>query len=189
MRYISPLVAAELLPERVGSPLSVNALREDIGVAFDTAKGWLEALLQRLYYLFELRPYAGKLARTLRREAKIYLFDHTLIENEGARFENLVALHVRKLVDAWNDRGDGDFALWYVSDKERREVDFLFTDNRKPWMLVETKLAADEVSPSLRHYRKQFNVPHAVQIVRASGSARSVNGIVVVNASDLLALI
>ena len=26
----------ELLPERVGSPLSVNALREDLGVAFDT---------------------------------------------------------------------------------------------------------------------------------------------------------
>jgi uncharacterized protein len=68
---------AELLPERIGSPLSANALREDLGVAFDTVKGWLEAL-QRLYYLFELRPYAGKLARTL-----------------------------RKLIDAWNDRGDG----------------------------------------------------------------------------------
>ena len=124
---------AELLPERIGSPLSVNALREDLGVAFDTAKGWLETL-QRLYYLFELRPYAGKLARTLRREAKVYLFDHTLIENEGARFENLVALHFRKLVDAWNDRGAGDFSLCYVRDKERREVDFLITHGRKPWL-------------------------------------------------------
>ena len=29
----------ELLPERVGSPLSINALREDLGVAFDTGQG------------------------------------------------------------------------------------------------------------------------------------------------------
>jgi predicted AAA+ superfamily ATPase len=177
---------AELLPERVGSPLSVNALREDLGVAFDTVKGWLEAL-QRLYYLFELRPYAGKLARTLRREAKIYLYDYTRIEDEGHRFENVVALHMRKLIDAWNDRGDGDFALWYVRDKERREVDFLITDGRKPWLLAETKLTDGHVSPALRHYRKQFSVPHAVQIVRRGVASHTVDGIAVVNASDLLA--
>lgn len=45
-------------------------------MAFDTAAGWL-ATLDRLYFLFELRPFAGKLPRTLRREAKVYLFDHT----------------------------------------------------------------------------------------------------------------
>jgi predicted AAA+ superfamily ATPase len=179
---------AELLPERIGSPLSVNALREDLGVAFDTAKGWLETL-QRLYYLFELRPYAGKLARTLRREAKVYLFDHTLIENEGARFENLVALHFRKLVDAWNDRGAGDFSLWYVRDKERREVDFLITHGRKPWLLAETKLSDAQVSPALRHYRKQFNVPHAVQIVRSGIGTHTNDGVVVTAAADFMALI
>ena len=84
-----------LLPERIGSPLSVNALREDLGVAFDTAKAWIEAL-GRLYFVFELRPFAGKLARTLRREGKVYLFDTSEIEDAGARFENLVALHLLK---------------------------------------------------------------------------------------------
>lgn len=72
----------ELLPERVGSPLSVNALREDVDVAYDTAKSWLQTLA-RLYSLFELRPFAGKLARTLRREAKVYLFDVTDIDSPG----------------------------------------------------------------------------------------------------------
>ncbi len=178
---------ADLLPERVGSPLSVNALREDLSVAFDTARSWLETL-QRLYYLFELRPFAGKLARTLRREAKVYLFDHTLIEDAGARFENLVALHFRKLVDAWNDRGEGDFALWYVRDKERREVDFLITESRKPWLLAETKLTDASVSPALRHYRRQFKVPYAAQIVRSGVTAHSSDGIVVAAASQFLAL-
>ncbi len=179
---------ADLLPERIGSPLSVNALREDLGVAFDTARSWLETL-QRLYYLFELRPFAGKLARTLRREAKVYLFDHSLIVDPGARFENLVALHFRKLVDVWNDRGDGDFALWYVRDKERREVDFLITEQRKPWLLAETKLADAEISPALRHYKRQFAVPHAVQIVRTGVAAHRSDGIFVAPASDFLALL
>ncbi len=178
---------ADLLPDRVGSPLSVNALREDLGVAFDTARGWLETL-QRLYYLFELRPYAGKLARTLRREAKVYLYDHSLIEDAGARFENLVALHLRKLVDAWNDRGDGDFALWYVRDKERREVDFLITDGRKPWLLAETKLADATVSPALRHFRVRMEVPHAVQIVRSAVAGYRSDGVLVVPGSEFLAL-
>jgi len=45
-----------------GSPLSLNALREDLQVAFDTVKGWL-ATLERFYFLFELRPFSGRLAR------------------------------------------------------------------------------------------------------------------------------
>ena len=44
---IDQLVA--LRPARIGSPLSVNALREDLGVAYDTAKSWL-ATLARLYF-------------------------------------------------------------------------------------------------------------------------------------------
>lgn len=96
----------ELLPERVGSPLSLNALSEDLGVAYGTVRCWAQTLA-RLYYLFEIRPYAGKLARTLRREAKAYLFDGSEIASPGPRFENLAALHLRKLCDAWNDRGLG----------------------------------------------------------------------------------
>ena len=67
-------ILVSLLPERIGSPISINALREDLGVNFLTVQGWLEAL-ERLYYIFKLRPYSGKLARTLRREEKIYLFE------------------------------------------------------------------------------------------------------------------
>ena len=41
----------ELLNPRTGSPLSINSLREDLGVAFETVRGWLTAL-ERVYYLF-----------------------------------------------------------------------------------------------------------------------------------------
>lgn len=167
---VDQLVA--LLPERIGSPLSVNALREDLGVAFDTTKGWLAALA-RLYFLFELRPFAGSLARTLKKEAKVYLYDPSPIEAPGARFENLVALHLLKLVDAWNDVGHGDFDLHYVRDKERREVDFLITKRRKPFWLVEAKLGADGLDPSLTYFQSRLGAERAIQVVRAGAPRRS----------------
>lgn len=158
-----------LLPERIGSPLSLNALSIDLGVAFNTVKLWME-WLSRLYFLIELRPFAGKLARTLRREAKVYLFDPTPIADPGAKFENLVALHLAKLCDFWTDQGYGDFALRYVRDKEKREVDFLITEGRRPWLLVESKLGDGQISPALRYFVDRLRPVHGgVQLVRNLG--------------------
>jgi predicted AAA+ superfamily ATPase len=178
---------ASLLPERVGSLLSLNALREDLGVAFNTVQGWLKTL-ERLYLLFELRPFAGRVARALRCEGKVYLFDAAEIEDHGARYENVVALHLLKLVDAWNDRGHGDFALHYVHDKEKREVDFLITDRRKPWLLLETKVGDGDISPALRRLAEVLRPAHAVQLVRR-GAERVEGGVRVISAERLLAWI
>jgi predicted AAA+ superfamily ATPase len=182
---VDQLVA--LLPERVGSPLSINALREDLQVAFETVQGWL-ATLERLYFLFELRPFSGRLARTLRREGKVYLFDHSEIDDPGARFENLVALHLLKLVDAWNDLGYGDYALLYVRDREKREVDFLVTDRRRPLLLVEAKLSDSEPSPALRYFAERLRPKWAIQVVRR-GHARIWGAIRVLPAERFLAWI
>jgi hypothetical protein len=154
-----------LLPERVGSPLSVNALAEDLAVTYPTVLNWLRAL-ERLYVLFTIRPYAGRLARTLRREEKAYLFDHTLIEKDGARFENLVALHLLKLCHAWTEWGFGEYALHYVRDREKREVDFLITESRKPYALVEAKLSASDPDPSLLYFAERLRPAHVIQVVR-----------------------
>lgn len=155
-----------VLPERVGSPLSHNALAVDLGVAFNTVRSWLQALA-RLYFAFEIRPFAGRLARTLRREAKLYLFDPTSIPDSGPRFENLVALHLRKLTDLWTDLGLGDFDLGYVRDKEKREVDFLLTLDRRPWLLVEAKLSDPTPAGPLRYFAARLRPTFgAVQIVR-----------------------
>ena len=155
----------ELLPERVGSPLSLNSLREDLGVAFGTVQTWLAAL-ERLNYLFEIRPYSGRLARALRREGKVYLYDFTRIEKPGPRFENLVALALRKLCDAWTDFGHGDYALCYVRDKEKHEVDFLITESGKPHALIEAKLSDSTIAPALRYFHDRLRPAHSIQLVR-----------------------
>ena len=178
---------AVLLPERIGSPLSVNAIREDLGVAFNTVRGWIEAL-SRLFYLFEIRPFAGRLSRTLRREAKVYLYDPSEIPSEGARFENLVALHLLKLVEAWSDRGEGDFALHYLRDKEKREVDFLIVEHRRPFLLVECKISDRDEPRGLDYFAERLGLRKAACVVR-QGSLRRRGRHLVIPAPRFLALI
>ncbi|MBM4169123.1 MAG: ATP-binding protein [Ignavibacteria bacterium] len=181
---------ADLLPDRIGSPLSINALREDLAVRFETVQNWLAAL-DRLFYLFSIRPYAGKLARTLRREEKIYLFDFSTISDAAARFENLVALHLLKLCSAWTDFGYGDFGLSYVRDREKREVDFLITERGKPFALVEAKLTAADVDPSLSYFAERLKPRYAVQIVRTPDRFNSAfvnRGVLLAPATQALAV-
>jgi predicted AAA+ superfamily ATPase len=182
---------ASLLPERVGSPLSINSLKEDLGVNFTTVQGWLGAL-ERLYYLFKIRPYAGRLARTLRREEKVYLFDFSVIEDLGAKFENIVAIHLHRLCDAWTDWGFGDFALYYVRDREKREVDFLITESRRPYALVETKLRASDIDPGLKYFTDRLKAKYAVQVVRHPQGFENIfvsRGMICVSAAHFLSLI
>ena len=127
-----------LLPERIGSPLSVNALREDVGVAFETVRDWL-LLLEQFFYLFRVPPFTGRLARTLRKETKAYLIDWAEIEDEGRRFENLVAAHLLKAIHLWQATGTKDLGLHFLRDKEKREVDFVITERGQPVCLIECK--------------------------------------------------
>lgn len=55
--------------------------------------------------------------------------------------------------------------------------------------LAETKLADGPVSPALRHYRQQFKVPHALQIVRNGSGRYGVDGVIVTPGAAFLALI
>lgn len=53
---------ASLLPERVGLPLSAQAMREDLEVAYTTVKRWLN-YLNELYYFYSIKPYSKSLKR------------------------------------------------------------------------------------------------------------------------------
>ena len=158
-------VMAELLPERVGSLLSLNAIREDVSVAFGTAKAWLE-VLESLYHSFTIRPYAARTARALRAEPKLYLYDVLQIPRDarGARLENTTALHLLKACHYWTDVAEGDFELRFLRDKEKREVDFVVLRDRRPWMLVECKSNETAPAPALLHWSKFFPKVPAFQL-------------------------
>lgn len=162
-----------LLPERVGSPLSVQSLREDLEVAHDTVSRWLNYLNQ-LYYFFEIKPWSRSIARSLKKSGKIYLYDWSEISNPGAKFENLVAGHLQKACDFWTDTGEGRFDLHYLRNKENQEIDFLITRNSKPWLCVESKLKSQTTDSQARKiFLPQLNCPY-LQIVAEPGIWRAI---------------
>lgn len=169
IRDLSQLeLLSHLLVNRVGSPLSINALREDLGVAFETVRDWIQVLSQ-FYYLFQIHPQAGSLHRTFRKETKAYLFDWVEIEDPALRFENMVAAHLLKALKTWKSLGEGNLELRYVRDKEKREVDFIVLEQQKPICLVEAKFNDENLSGSLLYYQEKLKVPYAIQLVHKPG--------------------
>ncbi len=166
-------VLADLLPERVGSLLSVNALREDLGVAHGTVTSWLESFAA-LYHCFTLRPYSRRIARAVRTAPKLYLFDVLRIppSDAGRRRENLVALHLLKACDYWTDVAHGEFELRFARDKEGREVDFVILRDNAPWLLVECRSSDAEPAPALLRLREAMGRPRAYQLVARRGYDR-----------------
>ena len=165
---------AQLIPDRVGNPLSLNALKGDVGVAFETIRNWV-LLLEQFFYLFRLPPFTGRLTRTLKKETKAYLYDWVEIENDGPRFENLVAMHLWKAVGLWKAMGEGDLRLHFLRDKEKREVDFVLSERGKPLCLVECKAAEDSLAPNLLHFQKKLSAPVAVQLLHKTGICKKMH--------------
>ena len=143
------------LPELVGAPLSINSLREDLEVSHKTLTRWV-ALLERLYALVLIRPFGSPKVRAIKKSPKHYHLDWTLPPSPGASFENLIAIHLLKWVHFRQDVEGLDLELRYFRDLDGREVDFVVTDRRKPVLMVECKLAAAAVDPSLRYLKTKF---------------------------------
>ncbi|MBM3710126.1 MAG: ATP-binding protein [Actinobacteria bacterium] len=156
-----------LIPSRIGSPLSINNLARDLQVAFDTVKSWL-LLFDSFYLTFRISPWTEKISRSILKEKKIYLFNYPAIENEASRFENLIALELLRATEIWNDYGWGRFALHYVRNKDKQEVDFLIVRNNKALLLIETKLSEDTPSAALINFQDNLNIA-AVQLIKKEG--------------------
>jgi uncharacterized protein len=158
--------AIKLLPERIGSPLSINGLAEDLKTSQPTMAGYLR-LMELGYIIFRIGPYSKKLARSLTKETKAYFFDWTRIPHPAARFENYVAVELRSLADFWTDGGYGTFDLRYVRTRDGKESDFLILRDEKPWLLVEVKMSRSTIERHHLQNRQSLGVDVPfVQIVR-----------------------
>jgi predicted AAA+ superfamily ATPase len=143
------------LPELVGSPLSVNALREDLQVSHRAVSNWLD-VLERLYALFRLPPFGAPRIRAVKKERKHYHVDWSVVPADGPRFENLVASHLLKWVHFEQDALGRDLELRYFRDTDGREVDFVVIEGKRPKLLVECKWGDAEVDRGLRYLKARF---------------------------------
>ncbi len=159
-------ILAELLTHRTGSLLNYSNLAGDVNIAVDTAKRWVSTL-ESLYWCFTIRPWFRNVTKSLRKQPKVFLWDWSLVSDEGAQWENLIASHLLKAVHWWTDRGFGTYGMYYLRDTAKREADFLVTRNDEPWFIVEAKLSASwSISPAVRYFASTLgNIP-AFQVVR-----------------------
>ena len=155
---------AEYIRQQVGQLTSYSYFSRNIRVSVDTVRRWI-ATLEALYFCFTVRPWHRNIARALRKEPKYYLWDWSDIDDPGIRAENLVACALLKAVQYWTETGQGEFELYFVRDKQKREVDFLVVSDNSPWFLVEVKSSQSSgISHSLRYFQNQTNAKHAFQI-------------------------
>ena len=153
-----------LIPERVGSFLSRATLRETLEVSFDTIKRWLNYLTE-LYYIFEIKPYTNSIARTIKKEGKIYLWDYSEVKNESNKFENMIANHLLKFCHFWTDTGYGVFELYCLRNKNKEEIDFLICKDGKPWLPIEAKLNDTTPSTNWKKFINQIPCNLGLQII------------------------
>ncbi len=164
-----------LLPSKVGSPISIPSLSRDLKVSYNTVRSWLMTF-QRFFLIFSLSPWTHKIARAIKKEQKIYLWDAPRIKDPAARFENMIAMELYRAVSIWNDMGYGNYSLHFIKNKEQQEVDFLIADDHEPVILVEAKLSDSQPTPVVTKFQNMLKVP-AIQLVdQADGFRKISNG-------------
>lgn len=177
---------SDILPSKVGSLLSLNAIREDLEVSHRAVTHWM-AILEAFYYHFRIYPYTTTKIRALKKEPKLYLWDWSEVEDEAARFENLIASHLLKFVHFIVDHEGYKAELCYLRDVNKREVDFLVTIDNKPWFAVEVKLNDTALSPCLLYFRDRLAIPYVYQVVKKDKTDTLEKGVRIISAGKFLA--
>ncbi len=154
---------AQLLPERVGSVLSIANLKQDLAVAFETADRWI-SIFENLYYCFRIMPYGLSHLRAVKKERKLYLWDWSLCRNDAARFENLVASHLLKYCHLHEDTQGDEMSLRFLRDSVGREIDFVVLRNGKPEFGVECKSGDTGLSRSIGYFSQRTPIPQYYQV-------------------------
>ena len=154
---------SNLLPPKVGNLLSIPNLRQDLGVAFETANKWI-SIFENLYYCFCIQAYGFSVARAANKEKKLYLWDWSLVDGTAARFENLVASHLLKYCHFHQDHDGEKMELCFYRDSNKRELDFIVMKDRRPLFAVECKTGDKDLAENIRFFSKRLPIPRYYQV-------------------------
>jgi uncharacterized protein len=154
---------AETLQSRVGSPLSVNALAQDLEYNFRTIENWIQ-ILEQTYFCYRILPYGPPKIKAVKKERKLFLWDWSSCTEVGSRFENFVASHLLKYCHFIEDTQGWKMELRFLRDATGREVDFIVLKNKKPLFAVECKCGEKSLSPSIHYFKERTNIPMFYQV-------------------------
>jgi len=156
------LLAGEL-PNRVGAPLSIRNLRILLQIAPDTCERWV-SIFDQMYYSFRISPYGAPKIRAVKKEQKLYLWDWSVLDEIGYKFENLVACHLLKYCHLREDTEGYNMELRFIRDTDKREIDFVVLQDKKPLFAVECKTGEKQLSPAIPYFRDRTDIPAFYQV-------------------------
>jgi len=158
-------ILVQLLSERVGGAINHASLARDLEVSSHTIKHWLQ-ILENLYVIFKVTPLSKNIAKSILKAPKYYFYDTGRVRgDDGAKLENIVACHLIKRNHYLEDIEGEKLELFYIRDKEKREVDFAIERDFKLEKLIEVKMSDDNRSKPLKYFTDKLNPKESIQIV------------------------
>lgn len=151
------------LLDRVGSPLSLQSLREELQVSHDSIRRWV-TIFDNLYLTFRISPFGTPRIRAVKKEQKLYFWDWSVLKDEGSRFENLVACQLLKYCHFREDTEGYRMELRYLRDTDRREVDFIVLEEGEPRFAVECRTGERSISRHLNYFKERIDIPKIYQV-------------------------
>jgi predicted AAA+ superfamily ATPase len=163
----------QLLKKQVGSPVSYSSLARDLQCSDKTIKRWL-TILENMYVIFRVTPFHKNIARSILKTPKFYFYDTgQVVGDPGVKLENLVACALLKEIHYRADCYGEDRYLYYLKDKDGREIDFYITNDKNQALMVEVKWSEENLSPNFKVFMKYFSDAGMVQIVKELNREKS----------------
>ena len=146
----------QMLKLRVGSPISYSSLAQDLQCSDKTVKRWL-TILENMYVIFKVPPFHKNIARAIQKAPKYYFYDTgQVLGDSGIKLENAVACAIHKEIHFREDCFGEERTLFYVKNKEGKEIDFCVASNNIPSLLLEVKWNDNSLSPNFKQFRNFF---------------------------------
>ncbi len=155
-----------LMQSSAGKQIAYANLAQDLERDPKTVKSWLQ-LLENLFVMFKVIPFSKNITKSLLKEPKFYFYDlGRVTSGEGEKLENLVALALKKELDRVQDQTGRKGNLYYLQNKERKEIDFLvLIEGLKP-LMVEVKTSDSARSKGFSYFYGFFKNVRGVQLVK-----------------------
>jgi predicted AAA+ superfamily ATPase len=174
----------DALRDRVGGIITLSNIAQDLQISPQTAKVWL-ALLEKMYLCFAVYPLTQKVPRAIQKPPKVYFFDNgDVLNDHGARYENLVATHLLKRLQFLEDYTGSICTLHYIRDKEAREVDFVTLIDGRVVDLIEVKEKDETITSSLKYYQNLLKPERTTLLVAQNTRSYDKDSIRVSNPLD-----
>jgi predicted AAA+ superfamily ATPase len=156
----------QLLKDRVGSPISYSSLARDLQCSDKTVKRWL-TILENMYVLFKVPPFHKNIARAIQKTPKFYFYDTgQVMGNAGIKLENTVACALQKEIHFREDCFGETKKLYYLKNKDKKEIDFCITTEGTPSLMVEVKWKDGNLSPNFEVFNHFFPQVKMIQVTK-----------------------